>query len=112
MKKIKTIELKVKVTFAVSEGKEMVEEEEWAHALSLAITPNFHTIENGVSLNKVIVEDPNGAERTYIEENGTHGVFPIVNECSTDGVFFGTLAECISYGKKNYKPGQCIICPI
>ena len=112
MKQTKTIDLSVKITYAIDEGREMVEEAEWANALSLAITPNFHTKEEGVSLERVIVEYPNGAERTFIAETGTHGVFPIVNGCSTDGVFFGSLEDCRKYSKEHYKAGDCIISPI
>ena len=112
MKQTKTIDLSVKITYAIDEGREMVEEAEWANALSLAITPNFHTKEEGVSLERVIVEYPNGAERTFIAETGTHGVFPIVNGCSTDGVFFGSLEDCRQYSKEHYKAGECIITPI
>ena len=112
MGKSKTIDLHVRLTYVVDEGREMVEEAEWENALSLAISPNFHTKEEGVSLERVIVEYPNGAERTYIEETGSHGVFPIVNGCSTEGVFFGNLEECSKYAKEHYKAGDCIISPI
>lgn len=112
MAQTKTIDLHVKLTYVVDEGREMVEEAEWENAISLAISPNFHTKEEGVSLERVIVEYPNGAERTYIEQTGTHGVFPIVNGCSTEGVFFGNLEECRKYSKEHYKAGDCIISPI
>ena len=79
MAQTKTIDLHVRLTYVVDEGREMVEEAEWENAIPLAISPNFHTKEEGVSLERVIVEYPNGAERTYIEQTGSHGVFPIVN---------------------------------
>ena len=112
MAQTKTIDLHVRLTYVVDEGREMVEEAEWENAISLAISPNFHTKEEGVSLERVIVEYPNGAERTYIEQTGSHGVFPIVNGCSTEGVFFGNLEECSKYAKEHYKAGDCIISPI
>lgn len=31
-------------------------------------------------------------------------VYPIVDGCSREAVFHGTLKNCISFGKKNLKP--------
>ena len=100
------------VTVEFTAEKQQPEEVEIENALYLAISPNFHTIEEGVTLEKVIVEYPNGAERTFIKETGEHGVFPIVNGCSTDCVYSGSQEECISYAKEHYKPGECIISPL
>ena len=112
MGKTKTIDLNVKITYVIDEGREMVEEAEWENALSLAIAPNFHTKEGGVSLERVEIEYPDGATKTLQKETGEFGVFPIVNGCSTEGVFFGSLEDCKQYSKEHYKAGECIITPI
>ena len=112
MENLKTIELKVTVSYRVEEGRSLYEEAEWASAIDLAISPNFHTIEEGVSLERVEIEYPDGATKTLQKETGEFGVFPIVNGCSTEGVFFGNLEECSKYAKEHYKAGDCIISPI
>ena len=112
MENLKTIELKVTVSYRVEEGRSPYEEAEWASAIDLAISPNFHTIEEGVSLERVEIEYPDGATKTLQKETGEFGVFPIVNGCSTEGVCFGNLEECSKYAKEHYKAGDCIISPI
>ena len=64
MENLKTIELKVTVSYKVEDGRIPYEEAEWASAIDLAISPNFHTIENGVSLERVEIEYPDGATKT------------------------------------------------
>ena len=112
MENLKTIELKVTVSYRVEEGRSPYEEAEWASAIDLAISPNFHTVENGVSLERVEIEYPDGAKKTLQKETGEFGVFPIVNGCSTDCVYSGSKEDCISYGKEKLKPGEYIITPL
>ena len=112
MKKEAIKRLTLTITVEYTANSPQAEELETENVISLAISPNFHTKEEGVSLERVIVEYPNGAERTFIAETGTHGVFPIVNGCSTEGTFFGSLEDCKQYSKEHYKAGECIITPI
>ena len=75
MENLKTIELKVTVSYGVEEGRSLYEKAEWASAIDLAISPNFHTVENGVSLERVEIEYPDGATlenfiKAYEAKNG------------------------------------------
>lgn len=48
-----------------------------------------------------------------IKESKRHGVYPIVNGCSTEIAFDGTQEECVEYARKNFSPGEdCIIIPL
>ena len=109
MEEIRKVKLSVTVEYTVS--KELQAGEEMESVISLSVSPNFHTKEEGIELRSVIVSAPDGTDKAFRRIRNAHGVFPILNGCSQECIFEGTAEECTRYVKE-HKPGEYIISPL